>query len=275
MMTHVYESNKGRLIAAKGAAERIFKICNLNKNDYHKASYHLKQMAKNGCRVLGVASAQYDNGHLPESQDDFNWQFEGLISLYDPPKENIATVFKQFYNAGIKIKLLTGDYAETALNIGKQVGMIDILNFKTGAEVLNMDETELRNAVTSTNIFTRMFPEAKMKVINALKANGEIVAMTGDGVNDGPALKAADIGIAMGLNGTEIARQAADLILVDDNIDKIGEALKQGRKIFNNLKKAIRYIISIHIPIISTAVLPLLFGWKYTTVFSPIHIIFL
>ena len=275
MMTHVYESQQGRLAAAKGAAERIMRICNLNKQEYDRVMHHLREMAGKGYRVLGVARAYCDAMHLPDSQEDFNWQFEGLLSLYDPPKENVAEVFKQFYDAGIKIKLLTGDYAETAINISQQVGMADSSEYKTGEEILKMDETELRLAVSTVNIFTRMFPEAKTKVINTLKQSGEIVAMTGDGVNDGPALKAADIGIAMGLKGTEIARQAADLILTDDNIEKIVEALRQGRKIFNNLKKAIRYIISIHVPIIITAVLPLVLGWKYPTIFSPIHIIFL
>ncbi len=142
-------------------------------------------------------------------------------------------------------------------------------------QVMAMNENELKEAVMNKTIFARMFPDAKLKVIEALKANGEIVAMTGDGVNDGPALKAANIGIAMGQRGTEIARQASDLILTDDNLEKMVEAIEQGRKIFSNLKKAVRYIISIHIPIIFTASLPVLLGWKYPNIFSPIHIIFL
>jgi len=275
MMTHVYKSNQETLVAAKGAAERIIKICKLDKHDSYKVNDYLTKMASRGYRLLGVASAQRDSENLPISQDDFNWKLEGLLSLYDPPKENVGAVLKSFYEAGIKIKLLTGDYTETAIDVANQVGIANSSAYATGEDVLSMNEAELRNTVRSVNVFTRMFPEAKTRVINALKDDGDIVAMTGDGVNDGPALKAADIGIAMGLKGTEIARQAADLILTDDNMEKILGALQQGRKILNNLKKAIRYIISIHTPIICTAVLPLVFGWKYPTVFSPIHIIFL
>jgi Ca2+-transporting ATPase len=138
-----------------------------------------------------------------------------------------------------------------------------------------MDEDELRQKAATTNIFARMFPDAKLKVINALKSNGEIVAMTGDGVNDGPALKSASVGIAMGKKGTEIARQAADLILTDDNMERMVAAIREGRKIFSNLKKAVRYIISIHIPIILTASLPVIFGWAYPNIFTPIHVIFM
>ena len=212
---------------------------------------------------------------LPVHQDDFNWKFEGLISLYDPVKENIAKALQQFYKAGISVKLLTGDYPETAINIANLVGIKNTSEFLSGQQVMAMNEDELKEAVKNKTIFARMFPDAKLKVIEALKANGEIVAMTGDGVNDGPALKAANIGIAMGQRGTELARQAADLILTDDDLEKVVEAIEQGRKIFSNLKKAIRYIISIHIPIIFTASLPVLFGWKYPNIFSPIHIIFL
>ncbi|MES1197796.1 MAG: cation-translocating P-type ATPase, partial [Chitinophagaceae bacterium] len=175
----------------------------------------------------------------------------------------------------ISIKIITGDYSETAANIAAQVGMKGDLICMRGEEVMKMSDTALQEKVKNVNIFSRMFPDAKLKVIEALKTNGEIVAMTGDGVNDGPALKSAHIGIAMGEKGTEIARQASDLILTDDNLEKMVEAIEQGRKIFNNLKKAIRYIISIHIPIILTAALPLLLGWKYPNIFTPIHVIFL
>ena len=212
---------------------------------------------------------------MPIQQDDFNWKFEGLLSLYDPVKEDIDESIQQFYKAGISVKLLTGDYPETAMNIARQVGIKNSSEFLSGQQVMAMNEEGLKEAVMNKTIFARMFPDAKLKVIEALKANGEIVAMTGDGVNDGPALKAANIGIAMGQRGTEIARQASDLILTDDNVEKVVEAIEQGRKIFSNLKKAVRYIISIHIPIIFTASLPVLLGWKYPNIFSPIHIIFL
>ncbi len=275
MMTHVYQDENIKIVAAKGGAERILKVCGIDADTEKKVIGYVKELAAKGYRVLGVASAVHEDGEFPYKQDAFNWKFEGLVSLYDPPKKKIQNVFRQFYGAGIKLKLLTGDYPETAVNIAEQTGMIGYKKYYTGDEVINMKEDQLRAAVEAVNIFARMFPEAKVKVIEALKANGEIVAMTGDGVNDGPALKSADIGIALGKKGTEIARQAADLILTDDNLEKVSEAIQQGRKIFNNLKKAVRYIISIHIPIILTAALPLLFGWKYPNIFTPIHVIFL
>jgi Ca2+-transporting ATPase len=233
------------------------------------------EQAKKGYRVIGIASTTHKEEKFPDTQDEFNWNFEGLLCLYDPPRQNIAHVLKQFYDAHIEVKLLTGDYAETAMNICEQTGIKGYEKYVTGDQLLLIQDNELKKLVTETNLFARMFPEAKLRVVNALKANGYIVAMTGDGVNDAPALKASDIGIALGKKGTEIAKQAADLIITDDNLQKVAEAIKQGRKIFNNLKKAIRYIISIHIPIILTASLPLLLGWKYPNIFTPIHIIFL
>jgi ATPase, P-type (transporting), HAD superfamily, subfamily IC len=275
MMTHVYEFNKTRVVAAKGGAERIINICALDDDTTQKILKIIKELATKGHRVIGVASAAHADLELPVSQDDFNWKFEGLLSLYDPPKKNIAAVFKEFYNAKIDVKLITGDFPETAANIAQQVEMLNSAKFLTGDEVMKMEQKDLLRAVKTVDIFARMFPEAKLRVIEALKTNGEIVAMTGDGVNDAPALKSSHIGIAMGKDGTEMARQAADLILTDDNLQKVSEAIHQGRKIFSNLKKAVRYIISIHIPIILTASLPLLFGWAYPNIFTPIHIIFL
>ena len=275
IMTHVYENKDYKIIAAKGAAERIIKICRLDNDATNKISKKIKSFAAQGYRVIGVASAAHYGKELPIQQDDFNWKFEGLLSFYDPVKKNTAQVLQQFYKAGISVKLLTGDYPETAMNVARQVGIKNSSEFLSGQQVMAMNEDELKEAVMNKIIFARMFPDAKLKVIEALKANGEIVAMTGDGVNDGPALKAANIGIAMGQRGTEIARQASDLILTDDNVEKVVEAIEQGRKIFSNLKKAVRYIISIHIPIIFTASLPVLLGWKYPNIFSPIHIIFL
>lgn len=277
MITHVYKHVDGAcIIAAKGAVERIIKVCkNLSAEDKSNITNHTKNLAGKGYRVLGVASANHVCEKFPEQQDDFDWNFEGLISLFDPPRKNISAAIQKFYEAKIQIKILTGDHPGTAINIASQVGIENNAVFITGDEVINLSEEKLRATIKEINIFARMFPDAKLKVIDALKANGEIVAMTGDGVNDGPAMKSASIGIAMGKKGTEIAKQAADLILTDDDPDKIIVAISEGRKIFSNLKKAIRYIISIHIPIILTASLPLLLGWKYPNIFTPIHIIFL
>jgi P-type Ca2+ transporter type 2C len=275
MMTHVYAYANTSVAAAKGAAERIIQICKLSEADTSLVNQFIQSVSTKGFRVIGVASAIHVASTMPAKQDDFNWHFEGLLALYDPPKKNIQSVIKQFYDAQIDVKVLTGDYAETAINIAGQVGIINQLKSLTGEQVMRMKEVDLQSAVKSTNIFARMFPDAKLKVIEALKTNGEMVAMLGDGVNDGPALKAANIGIAMGQRGTEIARQAADLILTDDNLERVITAIREGRKIFNNLKKAIRYIISIHIPIVLIAALPVIFAWVYPNIFSPIHIIFL
>ena len=275
MMTHVYRNNNEYVVAAKGAPERILQVCKLRGQDVIRITGYVKEQAKKGYRVIGIASAIDKEEKFPDTQDEFDWHFEGLLCLYDPPRPYMAQVLKQFYNAHIEVKLLTGDYAETAMNICEQTGVKNYFKYVTGEEVLLMHDDELKKLVTQVNLFARMFPEAKLRVVNALKANGYIVAMTGDGVNDAPALKASDIGIALGKKGTEIAKQAADLIITDDNLQKVADAIKQGRKIFNNLKKAIRYIISIHIPIILTASLPLLLGWKYPNIFTPIHIIFL
>ncbi len=275
MMTHVYEQDNSKVVAAKGATERILHNCNMSEGEKLKIIKHVQSLASKGYRVIGIASALHTQSQFPSQQDDFNWQFEGLLALYDPPKKNIQHVLKQFYDAKIEVKLITGDYPETAINIAGQAGIVNPLKYITGEAVINMSEDELKQAVKSVTVFARMFPDAKLKVIDALKANGEIVAMTGDGVNDGPALKSANIGIAMGQKGTEIARQAADLILTDDNLERMVTAISEGRKIFDNLKKAVRYIISIHIPIVLVASLPLIFGWAYPNIFTPIHIIFL
>jgi Ca2+-transporting ATPase len=275
MMTHVYELGNTRVVAAKGAAERIIQACRLGNGERKMITGHISSLASKGYRIIAVASAVHTGETFPKSQDDFNWKFEGLLALYDPLKKNIPAVLKQLHAAKINIKLLTGDYRETALNIAGQAGIINPQHWLEGEQVIGMKDKELKQLVKNINVFCRMFPEAKVKVIEALKANGEIVAMTGDGVNDGPALKSADIGIALGLKGTGIARQAADLILTDDNLEKLVTAVSEGRKIYSNLKKAIRYIISIHIPIVLTASLPLLFGWIYPNIFTPIHVIFL
>lgn len=274
MMTHVYAWNDVYLAAAKGAPERILRVCKLQPEVAAAIEEAVLQSAKNGYRVLGICTAHTDND-FPAEQDLFDWQFEGLIALYDPPRKDVSKVMDQWYTAGIAIKLLTGDFSGTAMHIARLAGIRFKEAVLTGNEVMQMEEAELRRRVNEVDIFARMFPEAKLKVVDALKANGEIVAMTGDGVNDGPALKSSHVGIAMGGKGTEIAKEAADLILTDDQLDKITQAIRQGRKIYANLKKAVRYIISIHIPIILTASVPLILGWKYGNIFSPIHIIFL
>ncbi|WP_064197469.1 MULTISPECIES: cation-translocating P-type ATPase [Emticicia] len=276
MMTHIFANKAGkRFIAAKGAAEAIMNISILTETEKQQINEVIETMAKDGYRVLAVGEAQLEGDIYPATQQEFKFGFKGLVAFYDPPKKNIQAVLKSFYKAGIDVKIITGDNAATTTAIAKQIDFKGFERSLTGDELMQLSETELQQRVKDTNLFTRMFPEAKLRIINALKAQNEIVAMTGDGVNDGPALKAAHIGIAMGKKGTEIAKQAASLILVEDDLSKMVDAVAMGRKIYTNLKKAIQYIISIHIPIILTVFLPLALGWIYPNIFSPVHVIFL
>ncbi|MFN3754953.1 cation-translocating P-type ATPase [Flavobacterium sp.] len=276
MMTHVFEDNGGkRIIAAKGAPEALIEVSHLSEKEKKQVITAMEIMANEGYRVLGVGIAEFSEKEFPKTQQEFKFSFKGLVAFYDPPKANIQEVFETFYKAGIQVKIVTGDNAATTSTIAKQVGFKDADKVLNGDELMAMDEATLKGKVMETTIFTRMFPEAKLKIIQALKDNSQIVAMTGDGVNDGPALKSAHIGIAMGKKGTEIAKQAANLILIDDDFSKMTDAIAMGRKIYLNLKKAIQYIISIHIPIILIVFIPLALGWIYPNIFTPVHIIFL
>jgi P-type Ca2+ transporter type 2C len=276
MMTHIFENASGnRIIAAKGAPEAIMNVSRLSDEVKTGLDDAFETLTEKGFRVLAVASAHFDKNDFPLHQQDFHFNLHGLVAFYDPPKKNIGEVFQLFYDAGIDVKIVTGDNAATTSTIAKQVGFRGAEHTLGGKELQNMSNEELNEKVMQTTIFTRMFPEAKLRILNALKANKQIVAMTGDGVNDGPALKAAHIGIAMGKKGTEIAKEVSSLVLTDDDLAKMVQAIAMGRKIYTNLKKAIQYIISIHIPIILTVLMPLVLGWIYPSIFSPVHVIFL
>ncbi|MEO8086531.1 MAG: cation-translocating P-type ATPase [Bacteroidota bacterium] len=276
MMTHLFEDNSGkRIIAAKGAPEALMAVSNISEKEKQQIEVAIKTLAVEGYRLLAVGEANFAGNNFPKTQHEFKFTFKGLVAFYDPPKKNIQAVLENFYKAGIAVKIVTGDNSATTTAIAKQIGFRGIEKSLTGDELMKLSDTELKENVLDTNIFTRMFPEAKLKIINALKAKNQIVAMTGDGVNDGPALKAAHIGIAMGKKGTEIAKQAASLILLEDDLSKMVDAVAMGRKIYANLKKAFLYIVSIHIPIILTVFIPLALAWVYPNIFSPVHIIFL
>jgi P-type Ca2+ transporter type 2C len=276
MMTHLFENKQGnRIIAAKGAAEQIINVSGLKIDEKEKITKKIIELASSGYRILGVARAQFEGNSFPSNQQDFEFTFIGLLAFYDPPKPNIENVFKQFYEAGIAVKIITGDNALTTSTIAKQCGFRNAEKTLDGKDLINMSDKDLNKAANDYNIFTRMFPEAKLRIIEALKQNGEVVAMTGDGVNDSLALKSAHIGIAMGKKGSEVARQASSLVLIDDDLSHMVEAIAIGRRIYENLKKAIQYIISIHIPIILIVTIPLLLSWKYTNIFTPVHVIFL
>lgn len=276
MMTHLFQNKNGhRVIAAKGAPEAFFEISNLTTLEKSQIEETIKSLGKEGYRLLGVGQAQFKGIEFPERQQEFKFDFKGIVAFYDPPKENIPKVLASFDKAGIDVKLVTGDNSETAIAIAKEINFVGYDRCMTGDELMRLNNVELREKVKTTQVYTRMFPDAKLRIINAIKANNEVVAMIGDGVNDGPALKASHFGIAMGKKGTEIAKQAASLILVDDDLSKLVDAIAIGRKIYTNLKKAIQYVISIHIPIILTVFIPLALGWLYPTIFSPSHVILL
>lgn len=276
MMTHIFRNKEGkRIIAAKGALEALVNVSILSEAQRLQIVSVADKLASQGYRILGVGLSDFEGNFFPETQQEFKFHFMGLIAFYDPPKENISKVIRQFYDAGINVKVVTGDNNITTANIAKAAGIRQAQKFINGSDLMQMNESELIAAINNTPLLTRMFPEAKLAIVNALKRDHQVVAMVGDGVNDGPALKAAHIGIAMGKKGTEIAKTAADIILIDDDLSKMVTAIASGRRIYANIKKAVQYIISIHIPIILTVSLPLFLGWQYPDIFTPVHVIFL
>ena len=274
-LSHVWKSPDGKdyIIAAKGAPEAIIDLCHLDESERKGLSEHINAMADEGLRIIGVARSSFTEEALPGKQHDFTFTFLGLIGLIDPVRQKVHEAVAECHNAGIRVVMITGDYPGTALNIARQIGLKPADRVITGIELDQMDNKELRKQIGNTAIFSRVVPEQKLRLVNALKENGEIVAMTGDGVNDAPALKAAHIGIAMGGRGTDVAREASSLVLLDDDFSSIVEAVKMGRRIFDNLKKAMAYIFAIHVPIAGMSLLPLIFGWPL--VFLPVHIVFL
>ena len=288
-MSHVWESADDKLyeVAAKGAPEAIADLCHFTPQQQQIMAAQVSAMASQGLRVLGVAKASIvgapppflpphpslNPNHLPEKQHDFPFEFIGLVGLSDPVRPTVAAAIQECHTAGIRVVMITGDYPETAQTIARQVGLMQMGAIVTGAELDRMSDAELEQRIQSTNIFARAVPEQKLRLVNALKAKGEVVAMTGDGVNDAPALKAAQIGIAMGERGTDVARESAALVLLDDDFSSIVQAVKLGRRIFDNLRKAMSYLIAIHIPIAGMSLIPVLF--KLPLVLLPVHVAFL
>jgi Ca2+-transporting ATPase len=274
-MSRVWSSPGGDdyVIAAKGAPEAIADLCHLNDSELREISEKIQTMAEEGLRVLGVARAYFRlMDILPDGQHDFDFQFLGLIGLEDPVRPGIADAIDECRSAGIRVVMITGDYPGTARAIASQIGLPSD-NVLTGPDLEKMSESELQECIGEIGIFSRVAPEQKLRLVNALKDRGEVVAMTGDGVNDAPALKAANIGIAMGGRGTDVAREAASLVLLDDAFSSIVKAVRLGRRIFDNIKKAMAYILAIHVPIAGMSLIPVLLGWPL--VLLPVHIVFL
>jgi len=274
-MSRVWKSpdNINFIIAAKGAPEAIADICHLSEEHIHGLSEKIDSMAKEGLRIIGVAKAEFRQTDLPVGQHDFKFRFLGLVGLADPVRPGVTEAISECYAAGIRVVMITGDYSVTAQNIAKQIGLKQTDGMITGAELEKMDTAELQERIRGINIFARVVPEQKLHIVNALKANGEVVAMTGDGVNDAAALKSAHIGIAMGGRGTDVAREASSIVLLDDDFSSIVKAIRMGRRIFDNLKKAMTYILAIHVPIAGMSLLPVIFNWPL--VLLPFHIVFL
>ena len=270
----VVDETKNRTAYCKGAPEVILKQCGLSNDELNHLRQILFNLANEGKRVLAVAKANIDLHELPSRQNEFQFSFVGFLAFEDPIRKGVKESVADCHTAGIKVMMITGDNETTAISIAKQAGIISKGGVLTGAAISELTLEELKEKVKSINVFARIIPEQKLKIIEALKLNGEVVAMTGDGVNDAPALKASDVAIAMGSRGTDVARETADLVLLDDNFNSIVDSIRLGRKIYDNLQKALSYIVSIHIPIIGLTLVPAFFA-GLPILLLPLHIVFL
>jgi Ca2+-transporting ATPase len=262
------------IIAAKGAPEAIADLCHLSESERSLLARRIGVLADKGRRVLGVARATFQNsGFLPDMQHDFEFEFLGLLGLADPVRPGVPEAIAECKKAGVRVIMITGDYPGTAQSIARAIGLQNASEVISGPALSGMSEEVLADRIKTANLFARMVPEQKLRLVRALKANGEVVAMTGDGVNDAPALKAAHIGIAMGGRGTDVAREAGSIVLLDDAFESIVKGIRTGRRIFNNLKRAMLYIFVVHIPIAGLSLVPVLLGWPLMLL--PVHIVFL
>jgi Ca2+-transporting ATPase len=276
-VSHVWQSPDGGcyIVAAKGAPEAIAELCHFGRDGIQKLTVQVEEATASGQRILAVARAQFDRDQvLPTEQHEFDFEYLGLVGLYDPVRPGVADAVADCARAGVRTVMITGDYPGTALAIAREIGLDHAAGVITGSQLEAMADDELARRIRSVSVFARMVPEQKLQLIRALKVNGEVVAMTGDGVNDAPALRAADIGIAMGARGTDVARESAALVITDDDFASIAGGVRQGRGIFNNLRKAMSYIIAVHIPIVGMSLIPL-FVSNWPLVLLPVQIAFL
>jgi Ca2+-transporting ATPase len=274
-MSRVWASvAEGRyVIASKGAPEDVIDLCHLEPESARTVAAAAQAMASGGLRVLGVARAYFSGPSLPEIQHDFPFEFVGLVALADPLRNGAASAVAEAQSAGVRVIMITGDYPATAMSIAAQAGIDHSGGYLAGPELDDLDDVSLREKVRAINVFCRMVPDQKLRLVSVLKANGETVAMTGDGVNDAPALKAAHIGIAMGRRGTDVARESASLVLLDDDFAAIVAAIRLGRRIFDNLRKAVTFVVGVHVPIVGMSFIPVVLGWPL--MLMPIHVMFL
>ncbi|MBI2750698.1 MAG: cation-translocating P-type ATPase [Burkholderiales bacterium] len=275
VMSRVWQSPdlRARMIAAKGAPEAIVDLCHLDAQRSADIARQVAAMAGAGLRVLGVAQATFDAAQLPGNQHDFDFEFLGLIALEDPLRADVPKAIAECHAAGIRVVMITGDHPSTARSIAAQAGLDGNGMVLTGAELDALDDAALRDRLADVHIFCRVQPEQKLRLVQAFRARGDVVAMTGDGVNDAPALKAAHIGVAMGARGTDVAREAADLVLLNDDFSSLVTAVRYGRRVFANLRKAIVFVVAVHVPIVGLSLLPVAMGWPLLLL--PVHILFL
>lgn len=274
-MSFVWKSveTSERFVACKGAPEAILKLCILSDTQRQKLEQTIQEMCQEGLRVIGVAKADFAGKDLPGSQDQFEFSFLGFIGFLDPVRKGVKEAIAECYGAGVRTLMVTGDHPVIASKIAEDIGLRWAQTSITGAELEKISDQELREKIKTVSVFARVVPAQKLRIVNALKANGEIVAMTGDGVNDAPSLKWADVGIAMGGRGTDVAREAADLIILDDNFTSLVPGIRLGRRIFGNIHRAMCYLFAVHFPIAALAIGPILLG--YPLVLYPAHIVFL
>jgi Ca2+-transporting ATPase len=271
-MTHVVKVDGEQRIACKGAPETVFRLCKMPQEQLDRWMQQLHKLASEGYRLLAVAETKSASATLPESQSGFDFEIRGLLAFEDPVREEVPAAIQECHDAGIRVTMITGDYAETARAIANKAGLRAESGVVTGEQLDAMQDEELQKQIQNIVVFARVNPQHKLRIVRALQANNDVVAMTGDGVNDAPALKAADIGIAMGNKGTDVAREASSLVLLDDNFASIVHAIRSGRRIYDNLQKAMSYILAIHIPIIGLTLLPA-FNATLPLLLMPLHII--
>jgi Ca2+-transporting ATPase len=277
MMGHVWRNENEIVVAAKGSPERILTICNISSDERKIAEDKIYEMSKQGLRVIAIGQMLIQNeSEIPDTLLECRLELLGMVGLADPPRESVKEDIKTCTKAGVRVVMITGDNGITASSIANQINMPNSDHIITGDELNEMSDAELRERVKDVSIFSRVLPEHKMRIVKAFKENGEVVAMTGDGVNDAPALKYADIGIAMGKRGSEVSREAADLILLDDNFSTIVDTIKDGRRIYDNIKKAVGYVFTIHIPIAFSALLAPFMGISPASLLLlPLHVVLL
>jgi len=274
-LSHVWSAPDATrfVIAAKGAPEAVMDLCHLAAGDADSIRREVDLMAGRGLRVLGVARAAFARGFLPASQHDFAFEFLGLVGLRDPVRTGVPAAVAECRAAGVRVVMLTGDHPLTARTIADQVGLGASATVVTGAELACLAPEALADVAATTSVFARMVPDGKLALVTALAARGEVVAMTGGGVNDAPALKAAHVGVAMGRRGTDVAREAASLVLLDDDFGSLVAAMRLGRRIYENVRKAVTFVVAAHVTIAGMALVPLVARWPL--LLMPVHVVFL